>query len=112
MKYIIALLILVSPLAVAQMQGSATFDLSDGATEYTLYNVDSEGTSFVLAEGASSPLSFTMPDGTTHAAFYMTAGNLAGESDPTNIIYWNAPTEDIDLVIPPQTPVNIHITVN
>lgn len=98
--------------AMADMTGTASFDLSVDADSYTLYQVSDAGDIEVIAASESPPLSFTIDDA-DHATFYVTASNAQGESEPSELVYWYKPGGPIQVQLRPGPPVlTININVN
>lgn len=94
---LITLLLLASNVHSTQLQ--LTFDTVEGATSYTIYLLNDDGTAIELETSDAPPMSVSFSDNRTEAAFVVTSKNINGESDYSNVWYW-VPKRDIVLNYP------------
>jgi len=92
---------------------AANFGVVSTATAYTIYKVGQQGEVEQVAEGTEAPILFSIDDSITTAAFVVTASNSAGESGYSEPAYLSIPTqqEPIEVILPPNTPVMLNITI-
>ena len=83
---------------------------ADGVSVYLIDNADEVTKVFK----GTSPLTISVPDGTTHLNVAAAAYNAAGASPPTDVMYWVHPDYVetplvFDIMVQPGTPIMINI---